>query len=442
MEFWHFFTNREADAIQAAVTDFEAKYPGIKVNVHGGQDDEKMLKAIAAGQPIDLALSSTTDRRRQVLPERRLQGPEAVHHAGQDRPGAVPAGGRWTTPSSTGVRCTLPMLSDDYGLYYNKAMIAAAGITDPPKTISELTADAKKLTVLNPDGSIKVAGFVPVMGWYEDAPAHFAPSFGSKWLNADATSAIGGDPTWVEMAPVAEEPRRLVRLRQDHEVRRPVWARSSRPTTPSRRARSRWRSTASTAAPSSRPRRRRCSTAPRRSRPATTTPTSTAAATSPAPSSASARAPQNPEAAWLLMKYLTTDTDRDGQAGQRIRNIPTTKAGAGVARPAGRRQLQDVPDDLRRPAQLDHPVEPDRRRSTRMTMADFFTKWQEGKVSDINAALEGVDKTDQRRAAAGHRPLSMTTARRPRRGPCRCRRRVVRSDAGTGSRCWRSWRRG
>ena len=26
-------------------------------------------------------------------------------------------------------------------------------------------------------------------------------------------------------------------------------------------------------------------------------------------------------------------------------------------------------------------------------MADFFTKWQEGKVSDINAALKGVDKT-------------------------------------------------
>ena len=79
-----------------------------------------------------------------------------------------------------GKRCALPMLADAYGLYYNKAMFAKAGITHPPKTISELTADAKKLTVRNPDGSLKVVGFDPVSGFYENAAAHYGPLVGRE----------------------------------------------------------------------------------------------------------------------------------------------------------------------------------------------------------------------------------------------------------------------
>ena len=41
-------------------------------------------------------------------------------------------------------------------------MFQQAGIAGPPKTMDELMADAKKLTVRNPDGRIKVAGFVPL----------------------------------------------------------------------------------------------------------------------------------------------------------------------------------------------------------------------------------------------------------------------------------------
>jgi multiple sugar transport system substrate-binding protein len=40
----------------------------------------------------------------------------------------------------------VPLYSLAYGLYYNKAQFAAAGISGPPTTWAELTADAKKLT--------------------------------------------------------------------------------------------------------------------------------------------------------------------------------------------------------------------------------------------------------------------------------------------------------
>ena len=62
-----------------------------------------------------------------------------------------------------GKRCALPMLADVMGLYFNKAMLAKAGLSGPPKTISELTEYAKKLTVRNPDGSLKVVGFDPTL---------------------------------------------------------------------------------------------------------------------------------------------------------------------------------------------------------------------------------------------------------------------------------------
>src|SRR6202008_2198900 len=69
-----------------------------------------------------------------------------------------------------GTRCALPLLADTYGLYYNKALFAKAHITHPPRTISELTADAKKLTQRNPDGSLKVVGLDPFIGFYENVP--------------------------------------------------------------------------------------------------------------------------------------------------------------------------------------------------------------------------------------------------------------------------------
>ena len=43
-------------------------------------------------------------------------------------------------------------------------------MTHPPRTIAELTADAKKLTQRDANGKISVIGFNPFPGWYENAP--------------------------------------------------------------------------------------------------------------------------------------------------------------------------------------------------------------------------------------------------------------------------------
>ena len=61
VEFWHPFTEREAQAVETVIADFKAKYPKIDVKITGGQDDPKMLQAISAGKGPDVGLSYSTD---------------------------------------------------------------------------------------------------------------------------------------------------------------------------------------------------------------------------------------------------------------------------------------------------------------------------------------------------------------------------------------------
>ena len=93
----------------------------------------------------------------------------------------------------------MPMLADVYGLYYNKDMFAAKGITSPPKTTSELLEDTKKLTECNADGSIKVAGFLPSMRFYANQAQYWAPNFGAPFLGPDGKSDLASNPGWKAM---------------------------------------------------------------------------------------------------------------------------------------------------------------------------------------------------------------------------------------------------
>jgi multiple sugar transport system substrate-binding protein len=65
--------------------------------------------------------------------------------------------------------------------------------------MTELADMAKKLTRRGQDGSIQVAGFLPLLNFYEHTPQHTAPMWDAKWLTADEKSAIGTDPNWQAM---------------------------------------------------------------------------------------------------------------------------------------------------------------------------------------------------------------------------------------------------
>ena len=198
VSFWHFFSDREAKVIQSVVDDFEKANPGVKVEVHSGQDDEKLRKAIATGSKVDLGMSYSTD----------IVGNFCSTGAFRDLTDVVKRDNvdlsqfSDTVKSYTefnGVRCSMPVLADVYGLYYNKKLLADAGYTAPPKTLSELEDMAMKLTTYNADGSIKTLGFDPMMGWYENSAAHYGAAAGGEWLKKDGKSAIGTSGTWNDL---------------------------------------------------------------------------------------------------------------------------------------------------------------------------------------------------------------------------------------------------
>src|SRR3954452_6047655 len=186
---WNGFTNRELGVVQQAVDAFHQAHPSITVKVVGGINDDKIIAAIRGGNSPDVAQSSTADNTGAFCGSGGwidLKPYMAKDHVDAS---AFPKAVQYYT-SYQGTQCALPMLADTYGLYYNKALFKKAGIASPPKTMSELAADAKKLTQKNPDGTFKVVGYDPAQGFYENAPAHYGPVFGAKWVDDQGKSAL------------------------------------------------------------------------------------------------------------------------------------------------------------------------------------------------------------------------------------------------------------
>jgi multiple sugar transport system substrate-binding protein len=78
-------------------------------------------------------------------------------------------------------------------------MLKKAGLDGPPKTTADLVDYAKKLTVKNPDGSLKVVGFNPSRTFYaENSAANYGHLFGAKWLDANGKSNLAKDPGWTK----------------------------------------------------------------------------------------------------------------------------------------------------------------------------------------------------------------------------------------------------
>ena len=196
---WHFFTDREADVIQTAVNNFEAKYPGVTVNVVSGQDDDKMRQAIAAGQPIDVGISYSMDQIGVLCSTGAFR--DLAPYLAKDNIDLYSQVAAITKSYTQyqGTQCALPMLGDSTGLYFNKDLLAAANITAPPKTLDELADDAVKLTTYNTDGSINQLGFMPLMEYDEINPQGMAPTVQAQWFGPDGKSVVGTDPGWQEL---------------------------------------------------------------------------------------------------------------------------------------------------------------------------------------------------------------------------------------------------
>ncbi|WP_427885357.1 ABC transporter substrate-binding protein [Kribbella sp. GL6] len=199
--FWHGWSApSEVAAISANVQAFEAEHPNIHVKVVGNINDDKIKQALRAGgsNAPDVVSSFTTDNVGTFCASNVFSDlTPFLGKSGIDLDTTFPKPLQDYTQFQ-GKRCTLPLLNDAYGLYYNKDAFKAAGISAPPKTLSEFDADAKKLTRTKGDSYTQL-GFMPNFHGYESTTSHFAALWNPTYFTPDGKSNLAKDPAFASM---------------------------------------------------------------------------------------------------------------------------------------------------------------------------------------------------------------------------------------------------
>jgi multiple sugar transport system substrate-binding protein len=192
---WVGWSARELSVFKKVAAEYDQAHPNVTVDVLGSINDDKIVAAIRAGNAPDVASSfNSYDVGIYCGTGGWIDLSSKLKSSGIPL-SSFPAATNYYTQFG-GKKCALPLLADTYGLYYNKDQFKAAGIASPPKTIAELTADAKKLTKFNADGSIKILGFDPFIGFYENTPERWVTAWGAKWLDPSNKSILAKQPGW------------------------------------------------------------------------------------------------------------------------------------------------------------------------------------------------------------------------------------------------------
>lgn len=154
------WTGQPAEAVASLLKIYEKTHPGIHVTLEQGVTSQKLLAEITAGNPPNVAMLNTTN----YVPTFAAKGAilylapwiQKSHlNLKQFTEASL------VSNSLVGKQYAMPFFEDTYGLYYNKTLLAQAGIQQPPQTLEQLMADAKRLTKAGANGQYTQLGFSP-----------------------------------------------------------------------------------------------------------------------------------------------------------------------------------------------------------------------------------------------------------------------------------------
>jgi multiple sugar transport system substrate-binding protein len=187
----------ELKEFQKVVSEYDAKTKDVDVKVVGGINDDKIIAALRAGNAPDVVSSFSSQNVGIYCPSGGWIDLAPYLKRDKIDVNIFPQASRYYTQYK-GVRCALPLLADVYGFYYNKALFKKAGLTHPPKTFSELTTYAKKLTVKGADGSLKVVGYDPNPTFYHGGAgiSPYGTLIGASYFDKAGKSNLSRDPGW------------------------------------------------------------------------------------------------------------------------------------------------------------------------------------------------------------------------------------------------------
>ncbi|MEU9370754.1 ABC transporter substrate-binding protein [Streptomyces avermitilis] len=198
INFWHAWSAPgEVKAVRSLVAGFEKAHPNIHVDIVANMTDDKINQALRTGgtKAPDVISSFTTNNVGKFCSSGALVDLNPFFEkAGVDPAATFPKAMNEYTQFD-GNRCAAPLLGDAYGLYYNKTAFKKAGITSPPKTWSEFEKDAKKLTLTKGD-SYKQLGFMPNYHGWESTTEHYFAQFSPTYFDSSGKSNVAEDPAF------------------------------------------------------------------------------------------------------------------------------------------------------------------------------------------------------------------------------------------------------
>lgn len=162
LTFWHGYTEADGDVLEQIVADFNESQDRVVVTTEinpWAVIDDTLLPALSAGNGPDIVampaerLPVYADRGAFVALDDFYADP--ANNASDVNPGAV------EMVTVDGTAYGVPTGFVPLAVYYNKALFAAAGITEPPATWDEWVETAEALTVdANSDGTPEQYGVV------------------------------------------------------------------------------------------------------------------------------------------------------------------------------------------------------------------------------------------------------------------------------------------
>ncbi|RNG18855.1 ABC transporter substrate-binding protein [Streptomyces botrytidirepellens] len=193
LKFWHGWSEKnEVKAIDASIARFEKLHPNIKVKTTGNVTDATLNQALRAGgdDAPDVASSFTTNNVGQYCSSGMWADLDPfMKKTGLDKNKVFPKTLLDYT-SYDGDQCALPLLADAYGMYYNKDAFREAGISRPPRTMSELKRDAVKLTKRTKNGGYERVGFMPNFRLYQNSPDRLFAQWGPTYFDKDGKARL------------------------------------------------------------------------------------------------------------------------------------------------------------------------------------------------------------------------------------------------------------
>jgi multiple sugar transport system substrate-binding protein len=187
--FWYNHSGDEALVYEEAIKTYNESQSKYKVEGLSVTDAQKLIVAMSSNEAPDVIKISN-----QAVVQYQSNGlleNLQTYIDGEGFDMSIYSEQAVAANSPTGQAYALPLSAYTIQMFYNKDLLAAAGYSEPPKTVEEMYEMAVAATVLDADGNIETLGY-PLFP-LASARQELIYAFGGRWWDADS-KATAQDP--------------------------------------------------------------------------------------------------------------------------------------------------------------------------------------------------------------------------------------------------------